>query len=277
MDPREETQQSQPPRTPVRLRDLERNGPEEEAPERFAARTRWPLVLIGMAVIFAGGSYLLIRDAEVPELQPAAPVAPVAERPAPPPKDADAQARDTLSALSTLPRWAEWLGVDGVARRFAFAVANIAEGETPREHLGFLAPTGRFRATARGGRETISRESYARYDFLADVVASIDARAAATAFTRLEPILDGYYAEVGRPGQRFRDAAAQAVRRLLAVPVIEGDLRVDARPIVYKYVDPRLENLSDAEKHLLRMGPRNVKLIQGKLREIAAALQLNAG
>ena len=40
----------------------------------------------------------------------------------------------------------------------------------------------------------------------------------------------------------------------------------------FRYRDPRYEDLTPAQKQFLRMGPRNVKIIQGKLREIAAAL-----
>jgi hypothetical protein len=37
-------------------------------------------------------------------------------------------------------------------------------------------------------------------------------------------------------------------------------------------VDPELESLSQAQKHLLRMGPENILRIQSKLRELAKAL-----
>lgn len=37
-------------------------------------------------------------------------------------------------------------------------------------------------------------------------------------------------------------------------------------------VDPDLENLSLAQKHLLRMGQDNVRTIQAKLREMAQTL-----
>ena len=40
----------------------------------------------------------------------------------------------------------------------------------------------------------------------------------------------------------------------------------------YELRDPQLESLSDAQKHLLRMGPRNVETIQAKLRAIRQAL-----
>jgi hypothetical protein len=56
--------------------------------------------------------------------------------------------------------------------------------------------------------------------------------------------------------------------------VIEGDIPLRQKVISYAYVDEKLESLSPAQKHLLRMGPRNVRIIQAKLREIAALLNL---
>lgn len=40
----------------------------------------------------------------------------------------------------------------------------------------------------------------------------------------------------------------------------------------YEYPDEEIEGLSPAQRHLLRMGPRNVQRIQEKLREIQRAL-----
>jgi len=42
--------------------------------------------------------------------------------------------------------------------------------------------------------------------------------------------------------------------------------------VSYVYVDPDLEKMSDAQKHLLRMGPENIQIIQDKLRDFAAGL-----
>ena len=41
---------------------------------------------------------------------------------------------------------------------------------------------------------------------------------------------------------------------------------------MYAYDDERLESLTRAQKQLLRMGPRNVRIIKEKLRAIALAL-----
>jgi hypothetical protein len=45
---------------------------------------------------------------------------------------------------------------------------------------------------------------------------------------------------------------------------------------VYPFADPKLESLGEVEKHLLRMGPRNAGVVQGKARELLAALGLPA-
>jgi hypothetical protein len=44
---------------------------------------------------------------------------------------------------------------------------------------------------------------------------------------------------------------------------------------VYAFSDPKLEALGPVEKHLLRMGPRNARLVQAKAREIEGALGLS--
>ena len=68
----------------------------------------------------------------------------------------------------------------------------------------------------------------------------------------------------------------RAIVEMLRVPVVEGDIELAPSGIVYGFVDPRLEGLSAAQKHLLRMGPQNVRTIHGKLREIADYLAIPA-
>lgn len=67
---------------------------------------------------------------------------------------------------------------------------------------------------------------------------------------------------------------AQAIGRLTHVAVPAGTVEVIPRGAFYSYADPRLEALSSAEKHLLRMGPENMRKVQTKLTEFASALGL---
>ena len=49
-----------------------------------------------------------------------------------------------------------------------------------------------------------------------------------------------------------------------------------SKSVAYEFADPRLQSLSSAQRQFLRMGPRNVRLIQAKLREIAPLMGIPA-
>jgi len=65
----------------------------------------------------------------------------------------------------------------------------------------------------------------------------------------------------------------KAIKELLKVPVVEGKIEVVPRVTTYVYKQEELEKLSDAQKHLLRMGPSNVEIIETKLQEFYEALK----
>jgi hypothetical protein len=65
-----------------------------------------------------------------------------------------------------------------------------------------------------------------------------------------------------------------ALGRLLDTPVPEGPVELRSTSVAYQYADPDLESLSSPQKQLLRMGPRNMKIVQAKLREFVKAAGL---
>jgi len=191
-----------------------------------------------------------------------------------PPLDAsDSFVQQLAAKLSSNPQLAAWLATEGLARRFVAVVDNIAAGESPAPHLGVLAPEGRFQVAGGAQPYVIDPRSYDRYDGVADVVASLDAQGCARLFTILEPLFVEAYRELGYPNASFRKTFDRALARLLATPVLEGEVALTPAVLSYRYADPRLEALSPAEKHLLRMGPRNVRRVQAKLREMSSALE----
>jgi hypothetical protein len=42
--------------------------------------------------------------------------------------------------------------------------------------------------------------------------------------------------------------------------------------VAYEFDDPKLQSLSSAQRQFLRMGPRNMRIIKAKLREMAPFL-----
>jgi hypothetical protein len=177
--------------------------------------------------------------------------------------------------LSSRPEIAAWLATDGLVRNFAVSLENVASGPTPAKHLRPLAPQQAFRVVDRGRDTIVDPQSYERYDGIAAAVGSLDPNGLAKAYVVLKPRLQDAYKELGHPDANVDQAIETAIVRLLEVPVVERDVRLrPAGGVAYEYEDDRLEALSPAQKQLLRMGPRNVKQIQEKLRAVARALQI---
>ncbi len=77
---------------------------------------------------------------------------------------------------------------------------------------------------------------------------------------------------MGYPNQDFEETLIQAIKELLGTPIVKGDIVVVQGVTTYQMVDENLEDLDDAQRDLLRMGPQNIRKVQNKLREIALAL-----
>ena len=71
-------------------------------------------------------------------------------------------------------------------------------------------------------------------------------------------------------------ALSRGLARIEAVPIVDGDVAVRDEDGVFVFSEEKLERLRDVEKHVLRMGPRNARLLQAKARELRAALGLPA-
>jgi hypothetical protein len=176
------------------------------------------------------------------------------------------------ASLSSRAELAAWLVGPDLIRRFAAAVDNVAEGNSPRRQLPALAPGAPFRVSERDGRLVIDPRSYARYDVYAEVFAAFDTGACLDLYRRLAPLLREAYADLGHPDADFDSALVRAIDELRRTPVVEGEVELERVVASYELIDPDLEALSPAQKHLLRMGPRNTRRIQAKLGELRAGL-----
>jgi len=266
--------------------------PPSEAPSGAPkpAPSRTPLivgVVVSVVVLGAGLAYLWMGP-KAPVPQQPAPAPPVASAPDASTEDtsgsevpvaqSDARVRDLVGLLSSQPELQRWLSsTEDLVRRFTSAVSNIAEGESPRAALSFMAPTGGFQTVEREGRLFIRPESFSRYDAAARVLASLDTQTSAITYQALKPLFQGAFREISRPGQGFDQTLSNAIQLMLDTPVSEGDLEVvDSPGVNFTFAAPELEGLRPAQKHLLRMGPSNARAIQEKLRELQKALLLPA-
>ena len=189
----------------------------------------------------------------------------------PPLPESDPAVRQLVQLMSTHPQVMAWLATDGLIRNFTVVVGNIADGHTPAKQLGVLKPKGPFRTRREADGLHVDPAGYARYDDLANAVASIDPQAAARVYTTLKPRLEEAHRELGAT-EPFDRTLEDAIVRLVTTPTAI-DSRLEPKGAeAYRYADPRLESMTDAQKLLLRMGPANARKVQDKLKAIGLAL-----
>jgi lysophospholipid acyltransferase (LPLAT)-like uncharacterized protein len=254
---------------------------------------RW-LVIAVVVVLIAAGTYwgFLVRRASAPPPEPAPAPAPepapeVAPAPAPaeeaepmpPLSDSDELVRRVVEGLSKHPALASYLVSDHLVRRFVLVVDNVAAGLVPRPILPeSLKPDRPFKARESGGVTVADPASYRRYDAPAAVFASIAPEGAVAAYLRLRPLIaQASEQNLGYGADRFDRSLRKAILHLLETPVPADPPALERQVLSYHYADPRLENLSEAQKQLLRMGPDNERRVQGELRKLARALGVPAG
>ena len=244
-----------------------------------------PRLLLALVILAAAGAALWWwkRSLESQGVAPIVQSKPAVEAPpAPPPPavamtDGDTLLRQLGARLSSAPELAKWLAEADIVRRLVAAVNLIAEGNSPRPVLGFLGPAGKFEVQK--GRKSLraSPQSYARYDTVARVLTSVDAAAAGNVYGQMKPYLDAAFAEIGRSGKSFDGTLRAAIAKLEATPIPSTEPELEAKGSVgYGYVDPKLEELSAAQKHLLRMGSANARAIQTWLKKFDGALPKTA-
>lgn len=270
------------------LGDYRIDRPSESPPEQPGNRSIVGGIIV-LIVLMAIGGYMWFRggeDAPPTTTSQPRPMEPIDEASrslggeaesvdVPPLGEADPVVRTLVRSLSTHPQVVAWLSTDGLIRNFTVVVNNLASGQTPAKHLSVLKPQGRFATTKTGDALQIDPASYSRYDNLAAAVESIDPHGAARVYATLKPRIEEAQRELGTP-QPFDQTLEKALVLLVRTP-LDVDTRVQPKGAeVYQYVDPKVESLTNAQKLLLRMGPRNARIVQEKLKAIGLALGIPA-
>lgn len=237
---------------------------------------------------YGGGS-----DSPAPSPSSAPPPARVASAPEPavpsypmPPASqpvASGQVAAELAALFGAKSTGAFLVTDDFARRVVATVDNLG-----REHAGLslwpVQPTpGRFTTEGSGGQAVISSANEQRYRPFVAFVESVDMARAVQLYSRMYPLLQTAYQQLGYPKREFNDRLVAVIDQLLSTPRTTGPIAVklaevkspveSQRPWVrYQFADPALEQLSAGQKIMLRVGPDNQRRLRDRLTQLRALL-----
>ena len=185
--------------------------------------------------------------------------------------ESDPVIRDLIKGITSNAQLANWAKTNDLILKFVAGIDNIANGQSPRAQVDFFTLSEGFHVMERNGRTYVNPASYSRYTAVAEAFDSLDTEGSIRLYKQLKPVIQEAYEDLGYPDTDFEDTLTRAIVELLRVPVVK-DILLEKKVISYAMVDPELEGLSQAQKHLLRMGPENVLRIQSKLREMAQAL-----
>ena len=246
------------------------------------------VLLAGLVIGGGAAAYLMLRGRTAPatarpaETKAAAPAPQavtddVEHIDLPPLDDSDALVRQRIGILSSNRLVGAWLNTKGLVRNFVVVIDNISRGMNPSRHLQVLKPGGQFRVMTRGSQTVIDPRNYDRFAPIEEAAASIDAQSAGRLYRSFKPLLQTAYDELGNQ-EPIDTAVERAIAALLKVPAIDGDVRIEqaGEGIGYQYSDDRLESLNGAQKQLLRMGPKNIRIIQSQLRTFAMTIGIPA-
>ncbi|TEW55325.1 DUF3014 domain-containing protein [Psychromonas sp. RZ22] len=178
----------------------------------------------------------------------------------------------TLTEVSEPGLVAEKLLKHDLLRSSVVFIANFSNGEFISNFSPLTAINQPFIIESRNQEIFVDPRSYERYDNYTNYIVSIDSHKIVEHYKKLKPLIDEAYAEIARPGANFDDALNGAIEMVLSVPIVTEPIKLNSPSVMYRYSSLELENLNDAQKLMLRMGPDNLMKIQNKLQSLQTEL-----
>lgn len=94
---------------------------------------------------------------------------------------------------------------------------------------------------------------------------------------RYQPLAEEALAEIGYPDTAPETVLLDAIDVLMATPSVGTVIELNDYSVMYRYADPALEALPDAQKQMIRLGPDNMRRVKLKLDALRTALQNDQG
>ncbi|WP_051986676.1 DUF3014 domain-containing protein [Pseudidiomarina atlantica] len=179
---------------------------------------------------------------------------------------------EILSRIEAEEQSIEPLRSEQLIRDAVVFVDNLRNGVVVRDAALIEGPQTKFRALEQDGKIYIDPRSYDRYNSIVDWFVSFDTEVMLTLMNDYEPLVREALAEIGYPDTDPKTVILDAIEVLNATPSVGTVIELSDETVMYRYADPALEALPDAQKQMLRMGPDNIRRVKLKLEQLREAL-----
>ena len=255
--------------------------------------TRIIIIVVG-AMLVGVGAYFIVSEPEPsvvaappalqieePLVEPEPEIA-VAQIPAPVelPVDSKIKAPSTLDgsdmkvmlAVADISNdLAQWLVPEEQIRKWVLFVDNAANGDLIAKHRPWQYSMKTLVAANIGDRKYLAPSNYNRAKPLLDAVMAIPPEKLADYYYNWLPLLEKAYRELGKKDS-FDTRFKQAIDKVLAVKNLPAEPELKLPSVMYQYQDKSLEEASDLDKLMWRLGFENTSKIQQYLRDLKSRL-----
>ena len=164
------------------------------------------------------------------------------------------------------------MGNQNLIQQGTALIDGFSRGLVLRKLLPVAPPTEIFSVEQRGDQMFMAPASYERYNGHAEAFATLDTKLLVANFHTMRPLYEQAYGQLGLNPEDFDNAVIRMLDRILATPEIEEPIALTRRSVMYQYADPELEQLPPIQKQLLRMGPKNIRIIKEQARALRSGL-----
>ncbi|MDK1285709.1 DUF3014 domain-containing protein [Pseudoalteromonas umbrosa] len=201
-----------------------------------------------------------------PESRPVEPVEPVL----PSLDESDTSVRDSVASYLSKQAM-ELLVTEDMVRRSVVFIDNLAQGKVAKKHYPVSKPADNF-MVIEDDLIITDPNSFERYTPYVNMLNSMSTAQLVRLYEQYKPLISEAYEEIGYNGNEFDYTLQEALGELLETPIPESNLPLIQESVTYKYAYAEWEQLSDAQKLFLRMGPENMKKAKKRLQAFQRAI-----
>lgn len=207
-----------------------------------------------------------VTNVTEPESRPAEPVEPVL----PSLDDSDTSVRESVASYLSKQAM-ELLVTEDMVRRSVVFIDNLAQGKVAKKHYPVSKPADNF-MVIEDDLIITDPNSFERYTPYVNMLNSMSTAQLVRLYEQYKPLISEAYEEIGYNGNEFDYTLQEALGELLETPIPESNLPLIQESVTYKYAYAEWEQLSDAQKLFLRMGPENMKKAKKRLQAFQRAI-----
>lgn len=221
---------------------------------------------------------------EMPEVTVIEEVVEVIENPLPSLNESDNWLKLKLPEITWRKELLTLIVDEDMIRRFVVFTDNFSQGIVAYEHSPFVLPNVKF--TPETGSVSFqelpqnintnqvkqnvwqwNEASSKRFSLYIDLLRSMDSESLVQWYAEIKPLIDEAYQELGYEDD-FTNTLQSAITRVLDMELPKSSKALIQPSVMYKFANPKLEALPDADKLLLRLGKDNLLVMKSVLLEL---------